>query len=455
MDLINKKPWLLYVLLFFLPPVGLFFLYKMKKFNKPVRAILTVVFAFIFMIELAIPFTDSEPSNASKNSAPAVAGVADPKDQADKAPADSKESEDESTTDKASAAASAATTVASVQSTTVNGNLKIHFIDVGQADSILIQAADGSFVLIDAGNNGDGPGVVSYLKSQGVKELAAVVATHPHEDHIGGMDTVIKSFPIKQVYMPNASSTTKTFEDMIAAINASGAKRIQAKPGVTLDVPGITGIFLAPNGSGYDDLNNFSAVLKLTYGSTSFLLTGDAEDVSEGEMLKNGNLQATLLKVGHHGSASSTTSAFLKSVSPKYAVVSVGTGNSYGHPNDGTMSRIAAAGVSVYRTDQTGTIIATSDGNSITINKNASSIKVNAPPTSAPTSQSPAPTPAPIPVVTSPPSNNQSITVYTTNSGEKYHVDGCRSLSKSKIPIALSDAKSSGLTPCSICKPPQ
>lgn len=429
----------------------------MKKFNRPVRALLTVVCAFIFMVEIAIPFTDSEASNANKNAAPAAAGVTDSKNQGDKASEGSKESTEGDKTVTAAVTAGAATTVVAVQSAPVSGNLKVHFIDVGQADSILIQASNGTSVLIDAGNNGDGQGVVNYLKSQGVKELAAVIATHPHEDHIGGMDTVIKAFPVKQVYMPNATSTTKTFEDMVAAINASGAKRIQVKAGVTLDVPGISGTFLAPNGSGYDDLNNFSAVLKLTYGSTSFLLTGDAGDVSESEMLRNGNLQATLLKVGHHGSASSTTSAFLKAVSPKYAVVSVGTGNSYGHPNDGTMSRLASAGVAVYRTDQSGTIIATSDGANITIDKNASSIKANAPPSNSsstsPTTSTPAPPPAPVVV----PAPSAGLTHYIVNTDTlKFHLPTCSKLptkNRSETDSTRDGMISAGYSPCGICKP--
>ena len=178
---------------------------------------------------------------------------------------------------------------------------------------------------MSGGNTDDGTGVVSYLKSQGVKELSAVVATHPHEDHIGGLDTILRSFPPKQVYMTNGTSTTKTFEDFVAAVSASGAKKIRAKAGVKLDVPGIAGLFLAPNSDTYEDLNNYSAVLKITFGKVSFLLTGDAEAVSEAEMLKSGQaLKATVLKVGHHGSSSSTTTTFLQKVAPKYAVISVG-----------------------------------------------------------------------------------------------------------------------------------
>lgn len=248
------------------------------------------------------------------------------------------------------------------------GLLQIHFINVGQADSILVIVPNGQSILIDGGNSADGQEVVSYLKSQGVKELTAVVATHPHEDHIGGLDTILHSFPPKQVYMTNGTSNTRTFEDFITAVNASGAKKIRAKAEVTLDVPGISGTFLAPISDQYEDLNNYSTVLKITFGKVSFLLTGDAEDVSEAEMLKRGqDLKATVLKVGHHGSASSTTSAFLKAVSPKYAVIPVGVNNDYGHPAQETLNKLVNAGVQVYRTDLGGTVVATSDGEAVTL----------------------------------------------------------------------------------------
>lgn len=263
----------------------------------------------------------------------------------------------------------------------VDGKLQVHFINVGQADSILVIAPNRKAILIDGGNTEDGPGVVDYLKSQGVKELAAIIATHPHEDHIGGLNAVIHSFPPKQVYMSNGTANTKTFEEFIAAVNASGAQKIQVKSGVTLNVLGFSGMFLAPNSEKYEDLNNYSAVLKITYGKVSFLLTGDAEHVSEAEMLKKGeDLKATVLKVGHHGSSSSTTNTFLKAVSPKYAVISVGINNDYGLPAEQTLKKLAKAGVEIFRTDQDGTIIATTDGNVVNFVKTGKTIPSNLPP---------------------------------------------------------------------------
>lgn len=245
--------------------------------------------------------------------------------------------------------------------------LAVHFLDVGQGDSILIQFPNDSVMLIDAGPDRSGAPVISYLKQQGIKKIDYLVATHPHADHIGGMAAVIKEFDISKVYMPKVTHTTKTFEDMLLSIRKKGLKITPARAGLNIiEQDGLQATFTAPCSSGYDGLNNYSAVVKIRYGSTSFLLTGDAEDLSEKEMLASGaDLQADVLKVGHHGSSRSTTPAFLKSVSPEYAVILVGAANDYGHPHQETLDNLADAGVMVHRTDQEGTIIFVSDGLSV------------------------------------------------------------------------------------------
>lgn len=250
------------------------------------------------------------------------------------------------------------------------GKLTISFIDVGQGDSILVQAPSGKTMLVDAGVLEMGSRVVSYIKSKSIKKIDILVATHPHNDHIGGMPDVINSFSIGQIYMPKASTNTYSFEKLLTAIKRKGLTVKTAKAGVVLDLgSGITAKMLAPNSTHYEDLNNYSAVIKITYGKTSFLLTGDAETQSEQEMLKAGyDLKADVLKIGHHGSAYSTSLAFLKAVSPKYAVISVGKNNDYGHPAQVTINRLKYYRIPMYRTDECGTIVATSDGKTITFN---------------------------------------------------------------------------------------
>ena len=262
------------------------------------------------------------------------------------------------------------------------GDLKVHFIAVGQADAMLVQLPNGQNMVVDAGNNSDGGNVVNYIKRQGVSRLDFVIGTHPHEDHIGGLDDVINSFDIEKVYMPKVSHNTKTFEDVLLAIRNKGL-RVSSPMGGTaiIDDGNLKVEVVAPNSDTYSNLNDYSIVAKITYGNTSFLLTGDAESTSEREMLSKGfNLKSDVLKIGHHGSHSSTTQEFLSAVSPKYGVIMVGSGNRYGHPHDVILDRLANAGVEVYRTDLDGTIVATSDGNVITFNKKASPIKINAPP---------------------------------------------------------------------------
>lgn len=246
--------------------------------------------------------------------------------------------------------------------------LQVTFLDVGQADSTVIQYNNSS-MLIDAGTNSTANSLVSTLKNMGISKFDVIVGTHPHEDHIGGMDAVINNFNIGAIYMPKVSSTTKTFQDVLTAIQ-------NKKLSVTTPIPGhaftlgqdIQCNILAPGSAYYTDLNNYSIVIKMVYGSTSFLFTGDAQADSEKEMLAIGyNLKADVLKVGHHGSSSSTTPEFLKAVSPEYGVIMVGKDNDYGHPHQETLDKLNAAGIKIYRTDLNGNICFTSDGSNITV----------------------------------------------------------------------------------------
>ncbi|CAK7045954.1 MBL fold metallo-hydrolase [Tissierella sp.] len=251
----------------------------------------------------------------------------------------------------------------------INDNLEVHFIDVGQADSILIKKGNES-MLIDAGNNADGDLVVNYLQNQNINKLKYVIGTHPHEDHIGGLDDVIDNFEIEKVIMPNAIATTKTFEDVLDSISKKNLSITKPKVGNSYDLNGAEFIILAPNGENYSSLNDYSVVVKLINGNNSFLFTGDAEELSEKEILTNNKrlLKSDVLKVGHHGSVTSTSQDFLDAVNPSAAVISSETGNSYGHPHKEILERLTKKGVDIYRTDSQGTIIMKSDGKTINFN---------------------------------------------------------------------------------------
>ncbi|MFT8348849.1 ComEC/Rec2 family competence protein [Clostridium saccharoperbutylacetonicum] len=249
---------------------------------------------------------------------------------------------------------------------TIGNMVKIHYIDVGQGNSELIQVEDKN-ILIDAGTSDRK--ALDYLKSLGIKKLDYVIATHPHEDHIGSMDDVIKAFDIGKFYSPKVTTTTKTFENMINALKEKNLKLTVPKVSNKLNIGNATLTFLAPNNTQYENLNNYSIVCKLKYGNTSFIFMGDAEEISEGDILqKQLDVKADIIKVGHHGSRSSSTKAFLEKVNPKYAVISCEKGNDYGHPHKVTIDKLNAKNINVFRTDLEGTIIATSDGNEITFN---------------------------------------------------------------------------------------
>ncbi|SLL15269.1 ComEC family competence protein [Mycobacteroides abscessus subsp. abscessus] len=246
--------------------------------------------------------------------------------------------------------------------------LQVHFINVGQGDSIYIKTPNGDDIIMDGGNR-DGSDVVSYLKKQGVKDIEVMIATHPDADHMGGLDEVLKAFKVKSVYAPKVSHTTQVYKDFLSSVKKEGLTMKTAKKGVSIPLKGVSAKFVGPVKSySKSDLNDWSAVLRLVYGKKSFLFTGDAETKAETDMIKSKEtLKADVLKVGHHGAKTSTSSAFLKAVKPTYAIISVGK-NSYGHPTSETIKRLNSSKAKIFRTDKQGTIIATSDGKTISFN---------------------------------------------------------------------------------------
>ena len=245
------------------------------------------------------------------------------------------------------------------------GEVQFHFIDVGQGDAALIRTEKGD-ILIDAGTNSSEEELKAYLDSMGVTDIEYAVFTHPHEDHIGGADMVLNTYNVKNVVLPDATSTSKTFERMMDAIEAEKCEVIEAAPDKTFKVGELTCTILAPISTSYTETNNYSVVIRADYGETSVLFTGDAEVDAEEEMLERylfkGLLDCDLLKVGHHGSDTSSSQAFLDAVTPVYAVISCGEGNSYGHPIQAILARYEAMKAEIYRTDLEGSIVFTSTG---------------------------------------------------------------------------------------------
>lgn len=243
----------------------------------------------------------------------------------------------------------------------------VHYIDVGQGDSILIQVNNKN-LLIDSGPKSDKKKLLNYLSSLNLEKLDYVIATHPHEDHIGNMADVINDYNVLSFYAPKVQSTTKTFEKMVESLKSKNLKINVIKKGTSsIDLGENTKVTVfSPSNDSYEDLNNYSPVMKIEYGKTSFLFTGDAQKDVEKEILTtNENISADVLKVGHHGSSTSTTNDFLSKANPSIAVISVGEDNSYNHPNDDIIKRLNKNKVTTYRTDKDGTVILSSDGSNI------------------------------------------------------------------------------------------
>ena len=312
---------------------------------------------------------------------------------------------------------------------------EMHFIDVGQALSVLVEC-DGQFMLYDGGNVDDGSLVVSYLQKQGVEQLQYVFCSHAHEDHVGGLAAVMAKFPAGHTYSPVTEGSTKCFNDFVKYTQQQGLQLEVPSVGIVWPLGSATVTLLGPV-TQYSETNNTSLVLRIDYGSTSFLLTGDMEKTAETDLVNSGaNLKADVLQVGHHGSSTSTGYLFLNAVLPEMGVISCGTGNKYGHPHEETLSILRDAKVDVYRTDLQGTITIGSDGQNFTVGTERF----------VPDSQlNP----------TDPSSSSTAQQAYIGNvNSKKFHLPTCPNLPAEKNQVLFSsydEAIAAGYTPCASC----
>lgn len=315
----------------------------------------------------------------------------------------------------------------------VSGELKVHYINVGQGDSTFIQLPNGKNVLIDGATRSNGQTVLDYLNDLKVESIDYLIATHPHEDHIGGLVNVVKEYEVGKIYMPDKAHTTIVFEDLLLAIQEKGYSITRAKAGdILFEEEGLSMNVLAPSEMNGSNLNDYSVANRLVFGNTAFIFTGDAEQKSEKNMVESGyDLEADVLKIGHHGGDTSSINSFLSAVNPDYGIISAGEDNQYGHPHVNVMNRLADHGIKTFRTDQDGTIVASSDGETIEFNQKETTI------------------------VKLPEKISEEIEVYRTDTGSKYHRGECHTLKHSKVAIPLSEAKEEGLEACGICKPEQ
>lgn len=326
------------------------------------------------------------------------------------------------------------------------GTLEVHYIDVGQGDATLIKCGSHA-MLIDGGNNNKGTTVQLYLKKQGVESLDYVIGTHPDADHIGGLDVIVYKYNCDTVIMPDYEKDTKTYQELVDVIHDKNMKITYPVVGEQYALGEAKFTIIAPNSNSYGgNANDYSVAILLEYGKNRFLFTGDAEEASETEMLSNGiELSADVYKVAHHGSRSASTQEFLNAVRPKYAVISCGEGNSYGHPHAEVLNRLRSMGVEVFRTDEQGSIIASSDGENITWNCSATDSWQSGEQTESDRENA---------------DNVTEQTTYVLNTNtKKFHRETCGNVSQikeenfQKVQMSREELEQSGYSPCKNCNP--
>lgn len=338
------------------------------------------------------------------------------------------------------------------------GTMEVHFLDVGQGSSTLI-TCDGHAMLIDAGDDSKGTAIQNYLKKQKVERLDYLVLTHPDSDHVGGAPVIITKFKINKVFVSDFEKDNKTYQKLIQSLDNKRLKHVTPDVGAQYTLGSATVTFLAPNGE-YDNPNDSSVALLVQNGDNRFLFTGDAGEEAEQDILENGlDISADVYLAGHHGSRTSTSGDFFEEVNPSCAVISCGEGNSYGHPHAQTLNTFRANGVKVYRTDEEGTIIATSDGKEITFNVPPSETwKAGEPVGSAASSSSPKQEPSPATETVQEPQaqDTQGLTYVLNVKSKKFHRPTCQTLPTANRQDSAESRDaiiSQGYEPCKNCNP--
>lgn len=336
--------------------------------------------------------------------------------------------------------------------------LTINYLDVGQGDSIFIVLPNEQTLLIDASISSKSDEIISYIKGKGYTSIDYVVATHPHADHIGGMTAVLKAFDIGMIYMPDVTTNTKTFENMLDVIEEKEITVKRAKAGVTVcEDDSFSVKILAPNSDGYSDLNDYSAVLRIEYGSRAFMFMGDAHVLSEEEI--TASVSCDVVKVGHHGSSTSSGQSFVGRTGAKYAVISVGEGNDYNHPHSEAVERWENSGAEILRTDLLGNIVVVTDGEKMAITSNDGTVTdATAEPDNSDEAPQTAVTEAPDMTEDGGTDNGEYKWILNKNN-KKIHEEGCsavKSMSESNKEYSsktVEELEKEGYSSCKICNP--